>query len=328
MKYELKVAPAGRAGSVESEAARPEPLTVLCLIGWGRSGSTIIENILGQIDGFFTVGELHYLWSRSLPKGWLCGCGASIRDCGVWKDVLEQVHRSTGLGEESIAALQDACARLRHTPRLLLRSGRGSWRAREAAYAEVLGATYEALARRVGARVIVDSSKRPSHAALLELVPGISPRYVHLVRDPRAVAFSWRRPKKAFKGRGVLEPRSPWNSTANWLLWNLGAESVRWRAGRRLLRIRYEDFAADPRTVITNLVSFAGERPTALPVADSRMALLGPTHTVSGNPSRFERGRVMIREDDEWRLRQGTYDRAVATAVGLPLLRRYGYRVR
>jgi len=34
---------------------------VLYIAGWGRSGSTILDNVLGQVDGFFSAGELMFL---------------------------------------------------------------------------------------------------------------------------------------------------------------------------------------------------------------------------------------------------------------------------
>jgi len=33
---------------------------VLYIAGWGRSGSTILDNVLGQLDGCFSTGELNY----------------------------------------------------------------------------------------------------------------------------------------------------------------------------------------------------------------------------------------------------------------------------
>lgn len=42
---------------------------VLYVIGWGRSGSTILDNVLGQLDGCFSTGELHYFWERQRPAG-------------------------------------------------------------------------------------------------------------------------------------------------------------------------------------------------------------------------------------------------------------------
>lgn len=41
---------------------------VLYIAGWGRSGSTILDNVLGQVEGFFSGGELSYLWERGLSE--------------------------------------------------------------------------------------------------------------------------------------------------------------------------------------------------------------------------------------------------------------------
>lgn len=41
-------------------------IRVLYIVGSGRSGSTIIGNILGRIEGFSHVGELRYIWDRNI----------------------------------------------------------------------------------------------------------------------------------------------------------------------------------------------------------------------------------------------------------------------
>jgi hypothetical protein len=52
---------------------------------------------------------------------------------------------------------------------------------------------------------------------------------------------------------------------------------------------------------------------------------LGPNHTVTGNPNRFDRGRIHLREDRRWQQSMPKRQRALATAVTLPLLGRYQY---
>lgn len=51
-----------------------EKIKVLYLAGWSRSGSTILSNILGEINGFFSTGEITYIWQRGLIINKLCGC--------------------------------------------------------------------------------------------------------------------------------------------------------------------------------------------------------------------------------------------------------------
>jgi len=193
-----------------------------------------------------------------------------------------------------------------------------------------LDACYRSAAHITGADVIVDSSKRPSDGALLRLVQGVSPYYVHLVRDPRAVAFSRQRRKPQLdRDRPVqLDQHGPVDSTVSWLGWNLAAESLRRRHDRnRSLRVRYEDFVHDPRRVLTAITNLVEASSRTIPIEGPRTALLAPNHTVSGNPNRFTTGAVELREDTEWIASQRRVHRLAVTALALPLLRRYGYPV-
>jgi hypothetical protein len=61
------------------------PLNVLFVVGSGRCGSTLLDILLGQIDGFFSTGELHSLWWAGILEGRRCGCGLAVRTarCGA-----------------------------------------------------------------------------------------------------------------------------------------------------------------------------------------------------------------------------------------------------
>ena len=82
------------------------PVSVLYIAGPGRSGSTLLDTMLGQIDGFVSVGELRNLWARGLGDGWPCGCGAAVRDCPFWSSVLTEAFGSVDAVsvEETLAA--------------------------------------------------------------------------------------------------------------------------------------------------------------------------------------------------------------------------------
>jgi hypothetical protein len=66
------------------------PLKVLFLGGHGRSGSTILDRLLGQLPGFFSIGELRNVWQRSLLEDQLCGCGEPFSRCGFWRAVVDR----------------------------------------------------------------------------------------------------------------------------------------------------------------------------------------------------------------------------------------------
>jgi hypothetical protein len=305
---------------------------VMFIIGKGRSGSTIINNILGQVPGMFAAGELLYLWDWGLRHRIRCGCGADILDCPIWSKVLCEAFGITSRTQDSerIEAIwRDYLdvVRWHHGPRLSMRQNVRGWPALRR-YATAMETLFRTIADVTGAQVIVDSSKKPTNPAALGFVDGVDAAIVHLVRDPRAVCFSWQR-RKAWTDRdeGGTTPRfGPVYTSASWIVRNVGAEMLARRWSReRTARLRYEDFCREPRTVIQQLVELVGLPTAALPFRDENTVVLEPTHTIGGNPNRMTSGEVQISPDSEW---VGKIDRQtarVATVLTRPLLRRYGY---
>lgn len=303
----------------------PAPLTVLHITGWCRSGSTLLGNILNEVDGIVHVGELHYLWRNGVLRAGTntsCGCRCDLLDCPLWSRVLG----ARVAGDVPLRALagdivrwQDARFRTRHTWRLLRHPGGDDEAGR--GYPAAMAAVYRAVQAATGARVVVDSSKFASEAAILLGMDGIRPAALHMVRDPRSVAWSWHRQKGYIGRRGALD------STWYWVGCNLAAEAVSRRLPGAALRLRYEDFTADPEGAVRQVLGLLGEPPDRCPVRGRRVAL-GGNHTVTGNPDRFLTGEVEVREDDGWRRHLPRRAAVAATALALPWLGRYGYPVR
>lgn len=298
-------------------------LTVLYVMSHGWSGSTILGNVLGELDGFAHAGELRTLWRDGLLGHGVCGCRRRPAECELWSAVVPRALAGGGgdLAPEGVAELHREASRVRAAPRLL------RYRPGEVApgpvggYVAVLDRLYRALAEETGARVIVDTSKRAGDAALVRLVPGLTVRYVHLVRDPRAVAYSWW--KRDAPGHG------PVNTSRDWVAFNLLFEAIRARhGGGGSIRVRHEDFVADPSGSLRAMAGLVGRSPGRLPVEGERTVALGTHHTMLGNPVRFQQGRVTLHLDDLWREDLPAAHRRTVTALTLPLLGRYGYPVR
>jgi hypothetical protein len=173
------------------------------------------------------------------------------------------------------------------------------WSADLAWYLEHLERFYGSIRRVTGCRVIVDASKWPMYSHMLDRLPSLDPHVVHLVRDPRAVAYSWTR-RKEFQP-GVLLPRQhPVKTTAYWIVLNPAIRNL-W-AGRpeRYRFLRYRQFATRPREVVEGLLEFVGEPGADLPFLDGNTVRIDPTHAVAGNVVRLRHGGVKLRVDDEW----------------------------
>ena len=299
------------------------PIRVLFLAGSGRSGSTLVTTILGQLDGFFAAGELRYFWQRGLVDNRPCGCGLPLRECPVWTGIRAGLPP---IPPADIAAHLRTRLRLKRLPALLRRRAVAP-HPDDAA----ITALYSAIAARSGAVVIVDSSKLPPYGVLLAGLPGIELKVLHVVRDPRAAAFSWRR-KRALDGAADARQmtRHPvWKAAALWAVWN--AATIRlWarKAPGGYLRVRYEDLMASPAETIRRIADFAGAAPdTALPFTADGLVTLGATHSVAGNPSRHRVGGVPVKADDEWRRSLPRRSHALVTALTAPLLLGLGYRL-
>jgi LPS sulfotransferase NodH len=292
-----------------------------------RSGSTLLDMLLGSIDGFFSGGELRYLWERGLIERRRCGCSLEVSHCPVWSKVLAS-PRLSHLDPNDVVLWQHRVARNRHTRRLLKDSRARARDPQLARLIETMTALHETIGRVTGARVVVDSSKRPADAALAMLIPGVQTYVVHLVRDPRGVAYSRSRRKVEFdhECRPEMARQSFASSGASWL-WLNSVASLLSRHEVPVLRVRYEDLVAEPAAWLSRILDFVDEPHAALPLR-SRIAMLRPNHTVSGNPNRFSTGETKIDADNEWRDAIGPANWCAATCASLPLIRRYGYAIR
>ncbi len=303
---------------------------VLSIIGCTRSGSTLLDNILGELDGFFSGGEICYLWDRGLVQGRLCGCLRPFKDCESWSAILARAFGDCPPRFEDVAAWRDDKVRTRHTWKLLNGTFKQLASDRQlAAYVEVTSRLYRAIAEVTTARIIVDSSKRPCDAAILRLMPNVEPYFVHLVRDPRGVVHSWHRRKRQLDDpRGQEMYRQTTGRTIlKWLWQNLASEAVCQKETSRALRLRYEDFMSQPQKTISRILTLVDEKPSTLPFADIRTVRLGGNHSVSGNPNRFKTGLVRLQEDVEWQTKLGLWERYLTAVVSLPLMKRYGYEL-
>ncbi len=305
---------------------------VLYIGGHGRSGSTILAQTLGQIPGFVNVGEVWQVWYRGFRENERCGCGQPFYSCEFWRAVGDEAFGGwNNIAVDKMVSFRPYLKRRRYTPHYAL-AAKTSIRTRKMNTLleecdPFLERLYRAIQRVSGAGVIVDSSKRWTYAVLLSLLPFADLRVVHLVRDCRAVAYSWAKSKEssAVVG-GRLMPRiSPAQTSRNWSLRNYSYDSLSGFA--RLSRLRYEDFVGDPAFYLPETLARLGfdEEAGGPPVIRGREISLSVDHTVSGNPSRFKTGNIELRPDEEWKVKMRGVDKNVVTALTAPLLVKYGY---
>ncbi|GLU46903.1 sulfotransferase [Nocardiopsis ansamitocini] len=296
--------------------------------GIGRSGSTLIERLLGELPGVCSVGEVVHMWRRSLVDDEWCGCGEPFSGCSFWRAVGAEAFGGWGrVDAHEVLALKDAVDRTRFVPGLL-RAEPGGHPDLVHRYTALYDRLYAAIAQVSGCRVVVDSSKHASLAACLRLRYHRRMRMLHVVRDPRAVAHSWARrvPRPeatATSPEQEMARYPPVRTAVQWMTQN-GVLAALARRGVPTQRVRYEDFAAAPEAEFASIASFIGYR-GVLPVDAQGNATLSAGHTVSGNPMRFTTGSVSVRADSSWRSSLAFRHRFTVSALTAPARWRYGY---
>jgi UDP-N-acetylglucosamine transferase subunit ALG13 len=311
----------------KSSASGP---TVLYLGGLGRSGSTLLDRMLGQYPGFCSVGEAVHLWERGLLGNEKCGCGMTFETCEFWREVGRKAFGGwDAVDPQSVIDLKYSVDRQRYLPLLMAPRPPADFARRITEYGDMLRALYTAVQEVSGAEVIVDSSKHTSYAYLLRRVPGLSLRTVHVVRDSRGVAYSWsktvRRPETT-ESEEFMPVYSPLRSSVQWDLDNTGFALLE-RLGVPRTVMRYEDLLANPPGEVARVAAFAKGVPSvqAPEFVTATSAELGVNHTVAGNPMRFVTGRLELRPDQAWRSKLSARDRRIVSALTAPARLCYGY---
>jgi Sulfotransferase family len=316
----------------QREPTPPAPVAVLYVGGTGRSGTTLLERILGQAGGFCAAGELDFLWDRGVAGNERCGCGERFNACPFWIQVGKEAFGGWDQVDlDELRTLQRQVDRHRYLAAMVWPRLAGAWRHRMERYALVLERVYRAIATVSGASVVIDSSKNAPHAYLLRRVPGVELRLVHLVRRSHGVAYSWtkrvRRPEVV--DAEAYMHRQPAALTAlYWIKDNLLLDLLRpLRVPTH--RLRYESLVDDPRANAAAMLRFADRLPhdADLGFIGDGQVDLAVNHTVAGNPMRFHQGRLNLRPDHTWRTAMPRRQRLVVTAITWPLLLRYGYSV-
>lgn len=303
------------------------PIHVFYIMGAGRSGSTVLDTVLGNHPEIESVGELTNLPRSGWVNGEYCACGEPGNVCPFWSDVRREWVKRVGVDDvEGYLSLQDAFERFRQWPCLLRERWRPSLQFQ--AYAERTRALFEAICAVSGKSIIVDSSKNPARAFALSMVPGIDLYLIHLVRDGRGVAWSL---KKAFKKdvkMGVqkdIKPRPVWRTAIFWTVVNLYSEWVRRRLdSRKSIQVRYEDFINDPKSTLDKIGGLIELDFAELTSKVSAGEAMEVGHTIAGNRLRMA-GRVRLRPDTEWTYKLPLRDQRIFWVLAGWLMRQYGY---
>ena|SRR5579863_6537839 len=278
-----------------------EPIQVLYIAGSGRSGSTLLARLLGEVEGIANVGQAAFHYFGKCPPI-PCGCGAQVQDCRFWQDI----PANSGMQE-----FGQEFFRKRHFARLALTNNCCDAGAQE--LISSMSELYRSIAAKTGAWAIVDCSKNPARAYALSRAPGVRLSVIHLIRSPHGVVESWSRAKK------YLSQVPAWRAA---LSWNFVNPFIELFTSSRLVgkwTIRYEDLIAAPKAFVATIASALLGRSADCSFLQGHRATVKVQHMLAANPDIFRGSDLVIEQ------RLPSHTNFVASAMTFPLALRYGY---
>ncbi len=300
-----------------------QQLDIIYIAGSGRSGTTVLDRVVGTYPGVASFNEVYRLLTEGMTDNNLCACGEHFSDCGFWRKIVADVFPHPG-DIERVRFLHNRYDHTRHVLRLLLFPYGRKYQRGLREYRQWLSRLYLALARESGCSVLVDSSKVPSRALLLSGLPGIRIHVVHLVRDLRAVSNAWMRKKYNPAVGDSLPTYSIVRSVLFWYARQFTTELLKLRMP--YTRILYEEFVEHPNEALQSAMgSIESIQDVSLPFEKDGSINLDSLHSIGGNPVRFTTGPIFLRLDKKWVETMPPAIRRLVGFLGFPLLWRYGY---
>jgi hypothetical protein len=304
-----------------------QPLRVVYIAGVGRSGSTVLDGVLGNHPLIQSIGELRRLANDAWIQDFYCSCGKRAKDCPFWVAVHHTWRDLNGrVTIQEYLGMQNKVKRFRQWPFLL----HESWNNRHTfqLYAEQTFLLLKAIQMISGCMTIVDSSKGVERAYVLSLIPGIDLKVIQLVRDPRGVVWSYKKALMKDLENGLrrdIYPQPAWRTALSWCRMNLLADWLRRQVGpEKALLVRYEDFMLDTRTVLERIGNFIGADMASLQRVIDEGEKLYFGHTAAGNRVRMQ-GELKLKFDQEWTQKLPPQDRRMTEILSGWLMTRYGY---
>ena len=245
-------------------------MKIIYIVGSGHCGSTIIDSILGAHSRIFGAGEI-----QNLRFSGKCSCSKNILDCDMWRDLKDKFN------PEYLTVFRSKKNFLFNSDNFYYLNSRKKVIKEECH--KINDVLFDNVAR-IGVDFIVDSSKDVDRLEMLSRNPKLDIQVIHIVRDGRAVSWSYiRKYNKLF----------PW--IFKWFLSNLKIEIFKKRTKSNVLFLRYEDFVSNPKKEISKILNSVN-----LSLEDGMFdSIGGNSHQVGGNRLRFNKN-IILRKDMSW----------------------------
>jgi len=301
----------------------------------GRSGTTLLESILGAHPDVHSSGEVH-IWPHEILMGGVrpCGSGLYVHEDPFWIEMKRRVdpfrqprpwiHHFREYHNHGYTL------RLDRLPDLQSGSVPEDVQRQIDQYGQNNAALFETFSTLIGETSgrrpdwVVDASKDPYRLLWLIRSGLFNLKVIHMVKNPPAFVYSVTKewltsddPLRAWK-RLYYSSRQSLAWVAQNLLFSAIARTHLTADDYRL--VRYEDLARRPEEMVSTVCDHIG-----IPFVKSAVTTFrdGSPFTIAGNPMRYRSGGIRL--DEKWKTRLPRSSRQIANVVTRLTRSQYGY---
>ena len=287
---------------------------LIYIVGSGRSGSTLLEIILGSQEDVFSCGELCQLIIEYL-NGSYCACGETLSNCNYWSNIVTNWIKKNHLTLNEIRRFAYLDYFYSHPKNLkawfmalisFYQTEEYKW------YLALLKSLLLEIVQHTQAKIITDSSKSPVRILNLKKIWPGKITIIHLIRSPFEIISSLKKSWTKDKKKGIqndIPARNPIRTAIFWIVINSMAEFVIWLTKIKCLRIKYEDLIKNPYILSRIYPNIKLKEP------------FPGTHICAGNRIRMKKNIKIIQNKP-----QKCKENLIIKALLYFFLRKYGYK--
>ncbi len=307
--------------------------TILYISSANRSGSTLVERLLGNHSQIFSIGELRNL------RGYLtddrsffdpvyplkCFCGENIRECNFWNEVFRVVdspieNMSFNFSFTLKRPRKNEADRLRRKFEKSFFEKHPEWFSNRAmqiamgnsSIAENCFKLYRAVASVSGKKILIDSSKLAHRCYALYCKSPDRIKAIELYRHPLGVASSMKK-----RNVPIEKAARDWRQAyiTNQIFFRKIPQQQR-------ITMKYEDLCLDTQNQLKRICDFLNVEYEKEMVLNKRVY---KRHSIGGSPSQYEDSAFEVVDKEEYRRDLSEEEqRRVLSMVG-PIASKFGY---
>lgn len=299
---------------------------VIYIMGHARSGSTILNILLGNSPDAMAAGETGNFYRSGLLNNEFCSCGQPFEQCEFWSPISRSMRQQLNGKIDAFISYSKSLDNWRN----VLFSGRMSkdnlttdW------YHKVNRQLFEEIITASGKNTLIDASKDPVRFFHLRTLPQYKFALIHIVRDPRAVCLSQLRTFKKDMQSGLerdMQGKSIFKTVKSLYINTYLSEKMKRLHKHNVVTVNYDELAQGKGSALSDITLATGLDTTALAHSINKGEILHQFHSAAGNRLRMSR-EIRLMYDYSWRQSLTRLQYFTITLLTLPLILRYRFRL-